>query len=370
MSVMSGPPDHRVAPRWAWDAFIRHGDMEKWWCMDDDLAMATIEDLAATADAIAGDASKLAKVRHLASFLEQCTPDELPPATRYFAGSVFPAGDPRTLNVGGAALRNALLELAGVDDRALSESWRRHADSGDVTREVLEGARHAGGTPPLTLFELDAAFAQMAATPGSRAKARALHDLLARASPAAARYVVKLVSGEMRIGLREGLVEDAIAYAFHAPRADVTRAMMLVGDLGVVATLARQRQLGEARPLWFVPLRFMLATPVPDAQEAVARLGDDLWVEDKYDGIRCQLHRRGDRVELYSRDLRSITAQFPEVVADADRIGADVVLDGEILAYRDGTVLPFQVLQSRLGRVAPDAEILRTVPVIYVAWDM
>jgi DNA ligase 1 len=114
----------------------------------------------------------------------------------------------------------------------------------------------------------------------------------------------------------------------------------------------------------------MLATPVADAQEAVARMGDDVWVEDKYDGIRCQLHCCGSRVELYSRDLRTITGQFPEVVADAAALGQDVVLDGEILAFDAGRVLPFQALQSRLGRVTPHAEILRAVPVIYVAWDL
>ncbi|MBV8446189.1 MAG: ATP-dependent DNA ligase, partial [Candidatus Dormibacteraeota bacterium] len=320
-------------------------------------------------DAIAATRSKLAKIDLLAGFLRSLPAADVELGARYFAGGVFPAGDARTLNVGGAAFRTALLELGGIDDDALRRSWRRHADLGDVVREVLETAEHQGGVA-LTLHELDAEFATLAATSGSRAKAIAMRDLLGRSSPAAARYIGKLVSGEMHIGLREGLVEEAIARAFDATTADVSRAMMLVGDAGAVAALAAQHRLGDAAPVWFVPLRFMLATPVADADEAVARMGDDVWVEDKYDGIRCQLHRRGDRVELYSRDLRTVTGQFPEVVTDATDLGADVVLDGEILAFGDGRVLPFQVLQTRLGRVAPSTEVQRTAPVIYVAWDL
>jgi DNA ligase-1 len=114
----------------------------------------------------------------------------------------------------------------------------------------------------------------------------------------------------------------------------------------------------------------MLATPVADADEAVARLGEDVWVEDKYDGIRCQLHRCGERVELYSRDFKNVTRQFPEVVSAAVQLPGDVMLDGEVLAFHEGRVMPFQALQTRLGRVAPDEALLRAVPVIYVAWDL
>ena len=121
----------------------------------------------------------------------------------------------------------------------------------------------------------------------------------------------------MRIGLREGLVEEAIAVAFGAEPAAVSRAVMLTGDLGEAALLARAGRLDDAAPRWFVPLRSMLATPVADAAEAVARLGEDVWVEDKYDGIRCQLHRRGAEVALYSRDLKNISAQFPEITGAA-----------------------------------------------------
>lgn len=328
--------------------------------------MVSIDEVALAADAIAATSSKRAKVQLLAEVLRRCDAGELALATRYFAGAVFAVGDPRTLNVGGAAFSAALRELSGSDDSAIGAAWRRHADLGDVTGDLLG---HQVGVA-LSLRDVDAALGTIAAASGSRAKNAALRDLLAQASPGGARFIAKLVSGDMRIGLREGLVEEAIGVAFGADPKAVSRAVMVAGDLGAVAPLAAAGTLDEARPQWFVPLRFMLATPVADADEAVARMGAGVWVEDKYDGIRCQLHRRGDRAALYSRDLHDITRQFPEVTAAAEGLDHDVILDGEMLAFHRGRVLPFAALQTRLGRVQPDAAALSTAPVVYVAWDV
>jgi DNA ligase-1 len=145
---------------------------------------------------------------------------------------------------------------------------------------------------------------------------------------------------------------------------------MLTGDIGRVAALARDDALAEAELVLFHPLKFMLASPAEDADEIIRRLGDEVWVEDKYDGIRAQLHKRGPDVRLYSRDLHDISAQFPEVVEAARDLPWDAVVDGEILAFKDGLVLPFISLQARLGRKAPSATIQAEVPVIYVAFDL
>ena len=330
--------------------------------------MVSIDEVAAAADAIAATASKREKVQLLAAVLRRCDPVELALATRYYAGSVFAVGDARTLNVGGAVFGAVLRELSGADDDAVGRSWRRHADLGDVTGDLLSARARAG--PALTLSDVDKSLGTIAAASGVRAKTAALRELLLRATPGEARFVAKLVSGEMRIGLREGLVEEAIGVAFGADPKAVSRAVMVAGDLGVAAQLAASGDLDQVRPLWFVPLRFMLATPVADADEAVARMGPDAWVEDKYDGIRCQLHRHGDRIALYSRDLHDITRQFPEVTRAAEGIDHDVILDGEVLAFNRGRVLPFASLQTRLGRVQPDAAAMSTAPVVYVAWDM
>ena len=331
--------------------------------------MTTLAELARTGDAIASTPSKLGKVRLLAEFLSATDGDEVALAARYFTGSIFPAGDERTLSVGGAAFSSVVQELSGAADAEIRTAWRRHSDTGDVTRELFE-RRDVRNDVPISLRELDTSFAEIASARGVQSRKDLLRTLLGRANPDEARYIAKLITAELRIGLREGLVEEAIASAFGAEQAAVSRAVMLTGDAGEAALLARAGRLAEAAPRWFVPLRSMLATPVADAAEAVARLGEDVWVEDKYDGIRCQLHRRGAEVALYSRDLKNITAQFPEIGAGAQHLGTDVMLDGEVLAFHDGRVMPFHALQTRLGRVAPDEALMSSVPVIYVAWDL
>ncbi len=331
--------------------------------------MTTLSELAVAGDAIAKTSSKSEKVRLLAAFLAGTAEAELAQAARYFGGSVFPAGDERTLQVGGAAFSTVLRAVSGADDAAITAAWRRHSDAGDVTGELLSSipGRETAG---LSILELDTAFGAIAGARVARERTALLTGLLERASPDEARYIAKLITSELRIGLREGLVEEAIAAAFGASPGSVNRAVMLTGDLGEAALLARAGRLDEAAPRWFVPLRPMLASPVADAAEAVARLGEDVWVEDKYDGIRCQLHRRGADVALYSRDLKNISSQFPEITAAAASLSADVMLDGEILAFHEGRVMPFHALQTRLGRVAPDAAVMESVPVIYVAWDV
>jgi len=331
--------------------------------------VTTLSELASAGDAIARTSSKSEKVRILAQILAASDEAELAQAARYFGGGVFPAGDQRTLQVGGAAFSAVLRAVSGADDTTIRAAWRRHSDTGDVTGELLSGV-DGRETAPISIRDLGEEFAKIASARVARERNARLGALLGRVTPDEARYIAKLITGELRIGLREGLVEEAIAIAFGAPSDAVSRAVMLTGDLGEAALLARAGRLDDAAPHWFVPLRSMLATPVADAAEAVARLGEDVWVEDKYDGIRCQLHRHGSDAALYSRDLKNISAQFPEITDAAVHLRADVMLDGEILAFHDGRVMPFHALQTRLGRVSPDAAVMASVPVIYVAWDV
>ena len=244
-------------------------------------------------------------------------------------------------------------------------AWLRHSDFGDAAAELLVGRPSTG----LTVGEVAAAFAAMAATRKVDQRVQLMSDLLGRASADEARYIAKVASGEMRIGLREGLLEESVATAFGAPLDAVRRALMLTGGAGETARLARAGRLGEAALHPGRPIRFMLATPVADAEEIIRRVGGEAWVEDKYDGIRAQLHRVDGVVRLFSRDLKDITGAFPEIVA-ATGAGPDIVLDGELVPYRAGQVMDFAALQTRLGRVRPSAELIDRVPVVLVAFDL
>jgi DNA ligase-1 len=311
------------------------------------------------------------KTAILAAYLAGLTPEELPIAAVFLTGRPFPETDQRSVGVGWAGISGAILRVAGAEAEALGRAYDRFSDISAAVGTVLEEAAHSpdpAGDP--TLLEVAAAFDAVEAASGAAAKTALLEALIARSAPWTAAAIVKVLTGELRIGLREGLLEAALAKAFGRPLDAVKRAGMLTGDIGRTALLAWDDRLGEAAMTLFHPLKFMLASPAEDASEIVRRLGPTVWVEDKYDGIRAQLHRRGDEVHLYSRDLHDISGQFPEVVEGAKGLPWAGILDGEILAFKDGVVLPFLQLQARLGRKNPSARILADVPVVYVAWDL
>jgi len=323
-----------------------------------------------TAERVGATTKTGEKTAILATYLGGLTPSELPVAAVFFTGRPFPESDQRSLGVGWSGLAGAVLRTAGADDEALRAAYDRSSDISTAVTEVLEAAGHAPdpATGP-TLVEVRAAFDAIEAASGTTAKGAILEALLARAAPQTAGAIVKVLGGELRIGLREGLLEAAIAQAFDRPLTEVKRAGMLTGDVGRTALLALEGRLGAASLALFHPLKFMLASPAEDAAEIMARLGPSVWVEDKYDGIRAQLHRAGEEARLYSRDLHDISGQFPEVIEGARGLSWAGILDGELLAWKDGVVLPFLQLQARLGRKAPSARIRAEVPVIFVAWD-
>ena len=320
------------------------------------------------AERIAATTSKLEKTRLLAEYLQSLDETRVGVAARFFTGLVFPTWDMRVLSLGGAALWGVLREISGAGSEDMSAAWARHGDAGGAAHDLLLAA--CADAPGVDILDVVHTFDAIASAPGTAARAELLDSLLRRCTPLEAKYVVKLITGEMRIGLREGLVEDAIAVAFSRDKSAVSRADMVIGDLGEVAVLARQDRLDTAAPRLFAPMRFMLATAVADAAEVVARMGDEVWLEDKYDGIRCQVHRDDARVMLFSRDLKDVTAAFPEVAAAAAALSGTLLMDGEVLAYREGRVMPFAALQTRLGRRAPTTTVLHDVPVIFVAWDL
>ena len=323
------------------------------------------------AERVAATTRTSEKTALLADYLAGIAPDELPIAAVFLTGRPFAEADQRAAGLGWSAIATTVSELAGVPRTALGEAYDRSSDLGMAVADVLSAADHAPdpATSP-TLPEVAAAFAAIEAASGPAAKGAILRDLIGRSDPLTAKYIVKVLTGELRIGLREGLVEAAIARAYDRSLDAVKWAGMLTGDIGRLATLASEDRLDEASLAMFHPIKFMLASPAEDATEILTRLGPEVWVEDKYDGIRAQLHKQGRDVRLFSRDLHDVSGQFPEVVEGAVGLAWDGILDGELLAYRDGTVLPFQSLQARLGRKAPSEAIRTEIPVIFVAFDV
>ncbi|MBA3778859.1 MAG: ATP-dependent DNA ligase [Chloroflexi bacterium] len=322
------------------------------------------------AEQIAATSRTSEKVRRVADYLRTLTPAELPHAVVFLAARPFPETDGRSVGLGWAAIGATTEDLADADAGAIGAAYNQSSDLGQAVHDVLLASRRRASAEPPTLTDVAAAFGAIAETRGSGAKAELFKTLLWRCDPLSAKYLVKILSGELRIGLREGHLEAAIAAAFERELAAVQWAGMLTGDIGRTAELARDDRLAEAELTLFRPLKSMLASPAADATEVLKRLGAPVWIEDKYDGIRSQLHKRGDEVRLYSRDLHDVSGQFPEVVEGARQLPWDGILDGELLAFREGGALPFQMLQARLGRKKPPADLLASVPVIFVAFDL
>ncbi|HSU56190.1 MAG TPA: ATP-dependent DNA ligase [Candidatus Dormibacteraeota bacterium] len=316
-------------------------------------------------------------------------------AATWFSGRPFAASQNKVLQMGWAVLRNALCEAGGIDEQMLHHIYLKHSDSGETAAEVLEHrqAQLTNAERPfgLSLAEVDELFQKLHTARGSLAKTPLLLRALLKASPLEAKYLVKILSGDLRIGLKEGLVEDAIAAAFAARSEEVRQANLLVGDIGEVAKLAAAGKLAEAKMVPFRPIKFMLASPEETAVAIWARMHEDagksaspavadkaaepapqtaVWIEDKYDGVRCQLHKVGQKVALYSRDLKEITATFLEL-ADAFRnLPQDFILDGEIVAMRGEEILPFAELQKRLGRRDGDLFMREEVPIKFICFDL
>jgi DNA ligase-1 len=329
----------------------------------------SLEAFAKTAEAVAATRKKLEKAALLGEFFQHLDDDDLARAARYFAGQQFAQSDARTTNVGGSILSEAICSATGSSPESLGPRYARWGDGGDVAFEVFCEAK-PGNQPSLSLRETESLLARLSATRGKIAKTLILIEVLSRATPLEAKYLIKMLSGDLRIGLREGLVEDAIARAFKQPLVEVSLANMLRGDIGEAAVRARKGDLHDIEMRLFHPLKSMLATPASDLADVARTMPGEFFVEDKFDGIRAQAHVKDGRVAIFSRTLDEISQRFPELQAPLAQLPTDVILDGEIISARGAEILPFSDLQKRLGRKTVSEELLASTPAVFVAWDV
>ena len=324
-----------------------------------------LSDFTVTANSIAATTKKSEKERVLAEYLRSLDDASLERAVVFFSGSPFPRREQRVTGVGGSTISDAVVEVSGRTHDEVWEPWPKYADPGDTIAESFQD----DPARDITLAELGEFFERLAATQGANAKKDVLVDLFRKVDRQGARYVVKILTRELRIGLVEGLVESSIAKAFGRKLDAVRQANMFTGDIGATALLAKSDALETAKMSLFHPFAFMLAQPEEDPAEIVAALGADALADDKYDGIRAQIHTDGKTVKIYSRTLDDVTHRFPEVEAAARALGCTAILDGEIVAFSD-RILPFAIIQKRLGRRIVSDKLLSDAPVVYFAFDL
>ncbi|HTC77113.1 MAG TPA: hypothetical protein VK657_00790, partial [Terriglobales bacterium] len=352
--------------------------------------------LARACDGIAATTKKIQKTAIVSELLKSLPMEQAAAAALFLSGRPFPVWEETTLQLGGRALWQLVAELSGKEEGALTAAYRKYGDLGSVAQSVLPESQSVG----LDVLGVQRALRQIAAARGAAAKSAVLRDVLSRATPLEAKYIIKIITGDLRIGLKESLVEEAIAKAYGSPAADVQRVNMLMGDIGETVKFAAEGRLGEARMRLFHPLGFMLASPIESAEEGLSYFAEGA-VEDKYDGIRAQAHVSGDQVRIFSRTRDDITESFPELIPALAGLPQDVILDGEIVAWEFperpeaaktivdqassdqsnleageknaaemGHARPFTVLQQRLGRKKVSDKMLRDAPVAYLVFDV
>ncbi len=322
---------------------------------------------AVVAEQVKATPKKLEKIELLRAYLAELAPDDAARAALFFTARPFPQSDGRVLTMGWAVIKRAVLDVAQMTEADYRAAYHRFADAGDAAEALLT---HRAQSTDVTLDAVSTFFAEIASAHGPAAKLDLFQAFLLRLSAVEAKYLVKIVTSDLRIGLKEGLVEEAIAAAAGQPLELLREANMLAGDIAEVTRAARNGTLDAIQLHVFNPLQFMLASPEPTAEAILARLSPPIWLEEKYDGIRCQLHKRGERVEIYSRDLKRITGQFPDLARAAQALPGDFIGDGELLAWRDGRALPFADLQKRLGRKGDDFFLGAEMPVSISFYDL
>lgn len=336
-----------------------------------DANSGALASFAQTAERVAATTKKLEKAALLGAYFHTLDDADLVRAARYFAGHQFALNDARTTNVGTNLLRDVLTDVTGLDAENLRPRYVRLGDSGEVAYEAMrEAGRDEVNQTPFTLAEVESLIALLSETRGTKNKRTLLAETFARANALEAKYLVKMLVGDLRIGLKEGLVEDALARAFERPLAGVAQANMLTGDIGETALRARHGDLADVSMRLFHPIKFMLATAGEDLADIARTMPAEFYVEDKFDGIRAQAHTEGGRVALYTRTLDEVTHRFPELVAPLAALPSDAIMDGEIVPARGAEILPFAELQKRLGRKTVGDELLASTPVVFIAYDL
>lgn len=293
---------------------------------------------------------RLEKRALITEFLRSLRPDEVAPAVHLTVGRIFAESDDRALNVGWATLRRA-----------------------------LEGRRQTTlVSEPLTILEVSRTLAEIAAAEGPdsvRERRRLLESLLGRGDAGAREILLRIVFGEMRIGVNEGVMLEGIADAAGVDVETVRTALMFLGDLGRVAQIALERGAQGLRSSGLrllSPVKPMLAEMADDLDEVLREHGGETAIEFKLDGARIQIHRAGDAVRIFSRRLSDVTESLPEIVDFARSLpAARFLLEGEVVAVdHAGRPLPFQDLMRRFRRVHEIAEASREIPLRLYLFDL
>jgi len=341
-----------------------------------------------TCEKIRSTTKKNEKIDIISNYITNLDETSLSIAVLFLSGRAFPIGSTRTLNIGFSTIMESLSEIAMLDIKDIQNIHLKHGDIGAMA-EYAVSKKHIislfDQQEKISLSYVYHQFKKIANISGSgsnKNKKNILKGLLIACSPLESKYLIKIITGEMRIGSVEGLMEIALSGAFDRELQYIREAMLISGDISQVAVLAKKNILHNAIMRPFVPVSFMLADVMFSAEEIINYYNKPLICEYKYDGIRLQMHKFDNKVRLFSRNLVDITYAFPELVkaATESTIGTtdttihnqvvDFILDGELIAFKNDRPLHFQELQKRLRRKNVTDDIITEIPIYYIVYDI
>jgi DNA ligase-1 len=327
---------------------------------------------------------RLLMVDLAANFLKDLQPEEVEPAVSMILGRPFPKWDQRVLEVSWATLSSLIRRMTNISWSDFRSAFSQTGDTGSAIRTVFEASKIKRQSTlfekPLSILEVRHTLEAIAETSGTGSRERKellVETLLGKSTPLEAKYLVKVMIGEMRTGFHEGLMEMSVAKAFNLPLETVQTASMLTGDIGETASLAKLKGKEGITSLGFRvfrPIKPMMAQMAEDVNEAVKEAGRPLAFEYKLDGARIQIHKSGDDVRIFSRRLTDVTESLPEVVQVVrSQIKADqAILEGEVIAVGEDRTSPllFQHLMRRFRRVHEIGRMAKEIPIELQLFDV
>jgi len=329
---------------------------------------------------VEGASGSLQKIDLIAAFLAELEESELQIASNLVMGTVFPPGSDLVMGVGPSILYEALGRACGCPPEAISDMLRATGDPGLVAEQLAQSRRPIGFGSFIEPEQLSIAgvyqrFLDVARAAGKRSqdiKVKNLQYLFSQATPLEAKYVARLAIEDLRIGVGEGGVRDALAKAFTTPAEEVERGYNLTNDMGLVAVSAKRRTLADLSIAINHPIKMMLAQLGESIPAAMQEMGQTA-VEWKFDGARVQIHKDGDKVRIYSRRLENVTGSLPEIVSAVTKeISApSAILDGEAVALGpDGRPRPFQEILKRFRRKYNVKRLAAQIPLTLFVFDL
>ena len=324
------------------------------------------------------ESSKLRKIEILSQYINEFSEDEeqLYLFCQYICGNIFPKSAFQNINVGSSIITKAIIKTLNLDPNVWAKTFNETREIGKTAERLFKQYKESKNLENIKNTEFSLTnfrdlCQELISNSKSTSKIEILKVFFDKLDGLGAKYVSRLLSGNLRIGVQEALVEEAIAKSFFLNKKSIQKANFYLGDIGKVATLAKNKNLKEVQFSLFHPIKPMLASACNNVDDVFQKIDEEVWAEYKYDGIRAQLHKEGEKVRIFSRDLKDITSQFPEVESFFSKIRSvdSLLLDGEIVPYQEGKILPFAYIQKRLGRKDNIDREATNNPTVFIAYD-